>query len=109
MMELVSFAPSRSQPVFMARRSTSEELLWLAGKEHPSKVDDGQLGLLGHLQPGICSLGRRGWFLCLCPLWWAAEPGHPAFAGGKVSSVSICLLGSFSLVLGESACVKLLY
>lgn len=39
--------------------------------------------------------------LSMPPLLIAAEPGHPAFAGGKISSVSICLLGSFPLVLLE--------
>lgn len=74
---------------FLARSSTSKELVWLLGKEHPSVVDDGWLGLLCHLQPRTCSLDRRGWF----PLLLAAEPGHPVFAGGKIHSVSACLLG----------------
>lgn len=104
-MELASFRQqdlrwSGRQPAFLARSSTGEELVWLSGKEHPSVVDDGQLGLVGHLQPGTCSLGKgRMVPLSVSPWLIAAEPGHPAFAGGKISSVSVCLLGSFSLVL----------
>lgn len=77
-----------------------EELVWLSGKEHPRVTDDGQLGLLGHLQPWDLQFGKERMVPLSLPLFlMATEPGHPAFASGKISSVSICLSGSLSLVL----------
>lgn len=51
-----------SRSVFLARSSSSEELVWLLGgvvDTLASVVDNEQLGLLGHLQPGTSSLGTR--------------------------------------------------
>lgn len=90
-MGLFPYRQQELQRVFLAKISTREELSWVLEKEHQREAGDGQLGQLGCLQLGACSLGRSRLFLYQCL-------GAPFANALLLSQAFLCLQeGKFAL------------